>query len=237
MPGAPTLPNAPRLPGAPTLPITPRLPGTPPLPNAPRLPGAPTLPNAPRLPGASSVPAPRLPGAPSLPGAPRLPGAPSMPGAPRLPGAPQVPGQPNAPRLPGAPGAPRLPGGPGAPRLPGGPGAPRMPGAQNNAPVVYKPVATKPVIKLDKKVKALHWNKVLLLPKEAPDRPDYIWNDLKEIDLNIDDIASSFETKVFKYKLGCYYSTSHSFTTNCRHQQEENLFGREKKSVGCNYNV
>jgi hypothetical protein len=163
---------------------------------APKLPIPPRLPRAPRLPGTSdnnqtqntSEIQDTNNGGQKIPGAPRLP-PPRLPGGPGLPGAPRVPGGP------GLPGGPRLPGGPG---IPGGPRLPGGGGAQNGAPRVFKPVATKPVIKISKKVKPLHWNKINLLPEDAPNRPDLIWNDLKEIELDIDEIVNSFESKVIK---------------------------------------
>lgn len=59
---------------------------------------------------------------------------------------------------------------------------------------VAKP--TKPKITLKKKVKGLGWNRVLLLPKEAPNRPNLIWNDMKEYELDINEVVSLFEAKL-----------------------------------------
>jgi hypothetical protein len=71
---------------------------------------------------------------------------------------------------------------------------PNLPVAQTNK--VFKAVATKAAIKLDKKVKPLHWTRMLILPSEAPNRPNLIWNKIKEADVNLNDILTLFEVKV-----------------------------------------
>jgi hypothetical protein len=63
-------------------------------------------------------------------------------------------------------------------------------------PNFSRPTATKPQIKLDKKVKPLHWTRILLLPQQAPNRPNSVWDNIKEVELNIQEIAASFESKV-----------------------------------------
>ena len=74
-----------------------------------------------------------------------------------------------------------------------------MPGKgklQNNLAQIFKATITKPLLKIEKKLKPLHWSRVVLLPKEAPNRPHMIWNGIKEINLDIEEIATLFETKV-----------------------------------------
>jgi hypothetical protein len=64
--------------------------------------------------------------------------------------------------------------------------------------VSFKAVATKQEIKFDKKVKGVTWNRILLTPKEAPNRLETIWDNIKEVKIDINEIASLFEIKVFK---------------------------------------
>lgn len=108
-----------------------------------------------------------------------------------------VPSSVPTPPTPGAippppPPPPGTPGGPPPPPPP--PGAPLPPGAPGAffAPIV-KP--TKPKIVLKAKVKQLQWQRVLLLPESSPDRPNLIWNKIKETKLDIDEVVSLFGIK------------------------------------------
>ena len=80
---------------------------------------------------------------------------------------------------------------PPPPGVPPPPGAPMAPGFVN--PNV--PVPTRPKIKPPSKVKQLQWQRVLLLPKSNENRPNLIWNDMKDIKLNIDEVVSLFGIK------------------------------------------
>jgi len=57
-------------------------------------------------------------------------------------------------------------------------------------------VVTKKEIVLEKKVKPLGWNRVLLVPKEAPNRVETVWDKMKEVNIDISDIVDMFEIKV-----------------------------------------
>ena len=98
---------------------------------------------------------------------------------------PPPPPPPPAPPVPGAPGGPPPP--------PPPPGAPLPPGA----PGAFGPVArpTKPKITLKAKVKQLQWQRVLLLPEQTPDRPNLIWNKIKEPKIDIDEVVALFGQK------------------------------------------
>lgn len=74
-----------------------------------------------------------------------------------------------------------------------------MPAAQQPQPVSFKPTVTKKEIKLEKKVKGVTWNRILLTPKEAPNRVETVWDNIKEIKVDINEIASLFELKVFNF--------------------------------------
>ena len=63
-------------------------------------------------------------------------------------------------------------------------------------PVTFRPVVTKQEIKLDKKVKGVTWNRILLMPKEAPNRVETVWDDILEVKIDISEIANLFEIKV-----------------------------------------
>jgi len=70
-------------------------------------------------------------------------------------------------------------------------------------PVInYKPTATKPKIVPKKKVKPLHWTRILLLPKEAPNRPYSYWDNLKDMKTDQEEVENLFETKVVEKKPG-----------------------------------
>ena len=97
-----------------------------------------------------------------------------------------TPSGPVAPPPPPPPPPPGVPAPPGAPLPPGPPGAPVF---------VQGPQPTKPKIKLKVKVKPLQWTRVLLLPKTDPKRPDLVWNNMKEPDIDIDEITSLFAIK------------------------------------------
>ncbi len=49
--------------------------------------------------------------------------------------------------------------------------------------------------KVDTKVKPLNWNKINLFPKEAPNRPILIWDNIKDATIDINEVASLFEQK------------------------------------------
>lgn len=70
------------------------------------------------------------------------------------------------------------------------------PVAQQPQPVAFKPVVTKEEIKLEKKVKGVTWNRILLMPKEAPNRVETVWDNIKEVKIDIGEIANLFEIKV-----------------------------------------
>jgi len=57
------------------------------------------------------------------------------------------------------------------------------------------PQPTKPKIKLKVKVKPLQWTRMLILPESNPDRPDLVWNNIKEPKIDIDEITSLFSVK------------------------------------------
>ena len=172
-------------PSVPDAVIPPQMPSSVPPP-----PGVPFPPGVPSPPG---IPPP--PGVPSPPGVPPPPGVPSPPGIPSPPGVPPPPGVPSPPGVPPPPGVPSptgMPSPPGVPRAPGVPGVPMVPGVFM-APNIPRP--TKPKITLKVKLKQLQWQRVLLMPKNTNNRPDLIWNDMKEIKLDIDEVAYLFGTK------------------------------------------
>ena len=83
---------------------------------------------------------------------------------------------------------------PGVPLPPGVPGVPLPPGAPGFFPVaVARP--TKPKIVLKAKVKQLQWNRVLLMPENSPNRPNLIWNQIKEPKMDIDEVIFFFGVK------------------------------------------
>ena len=104
---------------------------------------------------------------------------PAIPGVPSPPGVPPPPGVPTPPGVPPPPGVPLPPGPPGVPTF----------------TAIKVPQPTKPKIKLKVKVKPLQWTRVLLLPENDPKRPDLIWNNVKEPDIDIDEITSLFSVK------------------------------------------
>jgi len=118
-------------------------------------------------------------------------GTPSPPPPP-----PPPPGVPGVPTPPGTiPPPPPPPGGPGGPPPPPPPpGAPLPPGAPGffGAPIA-KP--TKPKITLKSKVKQLQWQRVLLMPESSKDRPNLIWNNMKELKVDVDEVIFLFGTK------------------------------------------
>ena len=114
---------------------------------------------------------------------------PSTPTPPTPPGVPPVPG--GVPPPPPPPPPPGVPGGPPPPPPP--PGVPMAPGAPCFNPNVPRP--TKPKIILKAKVKQLQWQRVLLLPKEAPNRPNLIWNKIKEPKIDVDEVIFLFGVK------------------------------------------
>ena len=116
---------------------------------------------------------------PPPPPPPAPPGVPEPPGVPSPPGVPPPPGVPSPPGVPTPPGVPLPPGPPGVPVF-----TPRL-----------GPQPTKPKLKLKIKVKPLQWTRILLLPENDPKRPDLVWNQIKEPDIDIDEISSLFAIK------------------------------------------
>jgi hypothetical protein len=57
------------------------------------------------------------------------------------------------------------------------------------------PQPTKPKLKIKVKVKPLQWTRVLLLPESDPKRPNLVWNNMKEPDIDVDEIISLFSVK------------------------------------------
>lgn len=215
--GVPSIPGIPSIPvsSIPVVPSITSIPGVPSITSIPGVPKASGVSGIPSIPGVPSTiplipgqrpPIPQIPGVPSVTAVPSIPiiakGPPSVPGIPSIPGIqrPPVPSIPSMPLVPGVqqrmpcvPGAPVVPG--AAPRLPGAPGIPRQgaPVPQINVPL--KPIVSKQQIKLDKKVKPLHWTRVLILPKHIP-RPNLVWNNVEEVNLDLSEVVSSFEVKV-----------------------------------------
>ena len=167
------VPGVPKIPGAPLVPIVPGI---------PKIPGAP---NVPTIPGASSIP--------TLPGAPLVP---KIPGAAKVP---TKPGAPSVPKIPDAPSVPKIPGAPSVPGIPKVLNTPSVPDQTQIKVVLPKATVSKPVIKLEKKTKALHWTRVLILPESIEERPQLIWNDIKEVPLDLNEIQDLFEMKVISY--------------------------------------
>ena len=123
-----------------------------------------------------------VPSTPSAPAGPTPPPPPPPPPPPGVPGG-EIPPPPPPPGVPGGPPPPPPP--PGAPLPPGSPG------------FMGKPIAkpTKPKIVLKAKVKQLQWQRVLLLPENSPDRPNLIWNKIKEPKIYIDEVIFLFVVK------------------------------------------
>ena len=106
-----------------------------------------------------------------------------------------IPPPPPPPPPPGTTQCAVPPPGPGGPPPPPPPpGAPLPPGAPGmfGGPIA-KP--TKPKIILKTKVKQLQWQRVLLLPQNAPNRPNLIWNKIKEAKIDIDEVIFLFGVK------------------------------------------
>jgi hypothetical protein len=125
----------------------------------------------------------------------KIPQGNSVPSTPTVPPPPsEVPEPPGGP-VPPPPPPPPPPGGPGGPPPPPPPpGVPGAPGAPGFIPIaVVKP--TKPKIVLKAKVKQLQWQRVLLKPETCPDRPDLIWNNMKEPKMDIDEVIYLFGAK------------------------------------------
>ena len=178
IPSPPSIPQPPsNIPLPPSIPQPPSIPS---VPMPPSIPGVPTPPSIPGIPMPPSVPGVPMP--PSIPGVPRPPSVPGVPMPPSVPGVPKIPGPP----IPGPPNAnfPRPPGPPGLPSA--------VPGMGFG---VLRPQPTKPKIVLKTKVKPLQWTRVLLLPPQVPNRPNLIWNNIKEDKINQDEIISLFEVK------------------------------------------
>ena len=102
---------------------------------------------------------------------------------------PPTPPPPPVPSIPAPPSPPGVPSPPGFPLPPGVPGVPVF------APILRGPKPTKPKIQLKVKVKPLQWTRVILLPENDPKRPDLVWNQIKEPEIDIDEIISLFSVK------------------------------------------
>jgi hypothetical protein len=89
------------------------------------------------------------------------------------------------------PPPPMLPGMPGPPRMPGMPGMP-APGFS----MIAQP--TKPKLSLKKKLKPLHWQKILLFPKGHPKYKHLIWEHVKEHKFDQTQLEDLFEAKVIQ---------------------------------------
>ena len=63
-------------------------------------------------------------------------------------------------------------------------------------PKVFKAEVKKPKIMHGKKLKPIPWTRVLTLPKDAPDRPNLIWDSVDEAKLEMEEIIDLFEIKV-----------------------------------------
>ena len=120
----------------------------------------------------------------ATPPPPPPPPPPAPPGVPPPPGVPSPPGMPPPPGVPSPPGVPPPPG---VPVPPGPPGAPMF--------IPRGPQPTKPKLKIKVKVKPLQWTRVLLLPESDPKRPNLVWNNMKEPDIDVDEIISLFSVK------------------------------------------
>ena len=103
------------------------------------------------------------------------------------PTVPQTPIAPPPPPPPPPSAPPGVPPPPGVPLPPGAPGVPTF--------IPKGPQPTKPKIKLKIKVKPLQWNRIILLPENDPKRPDLFWNQIKEPDIDIDEICTLFSVK------------------------------------------
>ena len=91
------------------------------------------------------------------------------------------------------PGVPKIGGGlPGVPNGPVGPGLPNISG---------KPVPTKPIIKLERKLKPIHWTRVLIPSKMDPKKTEQIWDEIKELEIDQTEIEIQFEQKVIYHFL------------------------------------
>jgi hypothetical protein len=115
---------------------------------------------------------------------------PSTPAPPPPP--PPPPGVPGG-AIPPPPPPPPPPGVPGVPTPPPPPGAPLPPGFPGAIGSIARP--TKPKIVLKSKVKQLQWQRVLLLPDGSPNRPNLIWNKIKEPKIDIDEVIFLFGIK------------------------------------------
>jgi len=81
------------------------------------------------------------------------------------------------------------------PGVPPPPGVPMPPGAPSFFMAPVGPQPTKPKIQLKIKLKPIQWNRILLLPENDPNRPDLVWNSIKEPEIDLDEITSLFSAK------------------------------------------
>lgn len=115
-----------------------------------------------------------------------------------VPNIPIIPGM-NIPKIPNigggtVPNIPNIPNiGGNVPKVPTIPGIPNI--SQPNVPQVqvFKPKETKPVYVPKNKLRGLNWNKLLLMPKEAPEKVNNIWDDIKEYDVDKEDVENHFK--------------------------------------------
>ena len=124
----------------------------------------------------------------------KVPGGNTVPSSstPTPPPPPPPPPPPTGIAIPPPPPPPGVPGGPPPPPPP--PGAPLPPGAPGAFGIAV-PRPTKPKITLKAKVKQLQWQRVLLMPETSADRPNLIWNNMKEPKIDIDEVIFLFGAK------------------------------------------
>ena len=109
---------------------------------------------------------------------------------------PPAPGPPPPPGV-GAPGPPPpLPGGgPPGPPPPPGSGAPPPPGLPSMSSAA---IPTKPVVKPNTKMKPLFWKRIIL----QNDQKNVFWNNIDEIEFDIDELEDQFAAKQTIKKMG-----------------------------------
>ena len=62
-----------------------------------------------------------------------------------------------------------------------------------------KPIATKPIIKPQKKLKPIHWTRILLASKNDPKKILQFWDEITELEVIQFEIETQFEQKVIYY--------------------------------------
>jgi len=141
-------------------------------------------------PPGADIPPPPGADIPPPPGAdiPAPPGADIPPPPPPPGGVPPPPAGSIPPPPPPPGGVPPPPGGP-----PGPPALPGMPGAGINQP-------TKPVVKPNKKMKPLFWNRIIL--KQDKKEGNSFWKNVDELDFDIAELEENFTSSSPAKKLG-----------------------------------